>query len=70
MKIKYNEFDEEMNPFHPCLNCGHTEFSMNWDTGLYTCDSCGLPLEAEADNKRSKAKLKRFRKLNDDDEIY
>ena len=44
MKIKYNEFDEEMNPFHPCLNCGHTEFSMNWDTGLYTCDSCGLPL--------------------------
>ena len=70
MKIKYNEFDEEMNPFHPCLNCGHTEFSMNWDTGLYTCDSCGLPLEAEADNKRSKAKLKHFRKLNDDDEIY
>lgn len=70
MKIKYNEFDEEMNPFHPCLNCGHTEFSMDWDTSLYTCDSCGLPLEAEADNKRSKAKLKRFRKLNDDDEIY
>jgi len=69
MKIKYNEFDDEMNPFHPCLNCGHTEFSMNWDTGLYTCDSCGLPLEAD-DKKREKKKVKRFRNQNENDEIY
>tara|TARA_R100000541_G_scaffold59034_1_gene71548 strand:+ start:393 stop:602 length:210 start_codon:yes stop_codon:yes gene_type:complete len=69
MKIKYDEFDDEMNPFHPCLNCGSNKFSMDLDTGYYTCDSCGFPLEAE-EKKRSKKIVKRFRNLNDEDEIY
>ena len=70
MKVKYDEFDDEMNPFHPCLSCGHTEFSMNWDTGLYTCDSCGLPLQTEEESRKPKKQLKRFKKFNDDEEVY
>ena len=69
MKIKYDEYDDEMNPYHPCLKCSKTGFSMNWDTGLYTCDSCGESLEAEAE-KKSKRVVKRFRGLNDENEIY
>lgn len=68
-KIKYDEFDDEMNPFHPCLKCGATEFSMNWDSGLYQCDSCGQTLQAEYE-KKTKKTVKRFRNLKDDNEIY
>ena len=68
-KVNYNEFDDEMNPFHPCLKCGATEFSMNWDTGLYQCDSCGATLENELE-KKSKRVVKRFRGLKEDDEVY
>jgi ribosomal protein L37AE/L43A len=68
-KIKYDEYNDEMNPFHPCLNCGHTGFSMDWDTGLYTCDSCGLTLEAEQQKKEKKT-IRRFRNLKDEDEVY
>jgi ribosomal protein L37AE/L43A len=68
-KVKYDEFNDEMNPFHPCLKCGDTEFSMNWDTGLYQCDSCGESLKAEVE-KKSKRVVKRFRGLNDENEVY
>jgi len=71
-KVNYNEFDDEMNPFHPCLKCGHEEFSMNWDTGLYQCDSCGATLEIdEPKNTKMKQNVKRFRGLKkEDDEVY
>ena len=69
-KIEYDEFDDEMNPFHPCLACGCKEFSMNWDTGLYECDSCGLALEVGDKKEKSKPTLKKFRRLKKDDEIY
>jgi ribosomal protein L37AE/L43A len=69
-KIEYDEFDDEMNPFHPCLACGCKEFSMNWDTGLYECDSCGLALEVGDKKEKSKPTLKKFRGLKKDDEIY
>tara|TARA_R110001592_G_scaffold301508_1_gene572878 strand:+ start:1401 stop:1616 length:216 start_codon:yes stop_codon:yes gene_type:complete len=69
-KIEYDEFDDEMNPFHPCLACGCKEFSMNWDTGLYECDSCGLALEVGTNNKKVKPKVKKFRGLKEDDEVY
>ena len=69
-KVNYNEFDDEMNPFHPCLKCGAEEFSMNWTTGLYQCDSCGETLEAEEKNQKMKKNVKRFRGLNDEDEVY
>ncbi len=69
-KIKYNEYDDEMNPFHPCLACGHEEFSMNWDTGLYECNSCGLALEIEEKKNKKQKTLKKFRGLKEDDEIY
>ena len=68
-KINYDEYDDEMNPFHPCLSCGAEEFSMDWDTGFYTCNSCGLPLEVEG-AKKVKKKVKKFRGLKEDDEIY
>jgi hypothetical protein len=69
-KIKYDEFDDEMNPFHPCLSCGGEGFGMNWNTGLYECNSCGLTLEV-AEKKENKPKsLKKFRGLDIDDEIY
>tara|TARA_R110000796_G_scaffold2240_2_gene8967 strand:- start:2011 stop:2223 length:213 start_codon:yes stop_codon:yes gene_type:complete len=68
-KVSYDEFDDEMNPFHPCLKCRSKEFSMNWNTGLYTCDSCGESLKAEVE-KKSKRVVKRFRGLKDEDEIY
>ena len=71
-KVNYNEFDDEMNPFHPCLKCGHEEFSMNWDTGLYQCDSCGATLEIDEPKiTKMKQNVKRFRGLKkEDDEIY
>ena len=69
-KIEYDEFDDEMNPFHPCLACGCKEFSMNWDTGLYECDNCGLTLEVGDKKEKSKPTLKKFRGLKKDDEIY
>ncbi len=53
-KVKYDEFDDEMNPLHPCLKCGATGFSMNWDTGLYQCDSCGAVLEIDESEKNKK----------------
>ena len=31
--------------FHPCLNCGEEEFSMDWTVGLYSCLSCGESIE-------------------------
>lgn len=69
-KIEYDEFDDEMNPFHPCLNCGCEDFSMDWDTGYYTCDNCGLPLEVGDKKENKKKSLKKFRNLKDDDEVY
>lgn len=69
-KIEYDEFDDEMNPFHPCLACGCKEFSMNWDTGLYECDNCGLTLEVGDKKEKAKPTLKKFRGLKKDDEIY
>ena len=71
-KVNYNEFDDEMNPFHPCLKCGAEEFSMNWTTGLYQCDSCGATLEVdEPKNTKMKPNVKRFRGLKkEDDEVY
>jgi transcription elongation factor Elf1 len=69
-KIEYDEFDDEMNPFHPCLACGCEEFSMNWDTGLYECDNCGLTLEVNPNKKKLKPKVKKFRGLKEDDEVY
>tara|TARA_B100000780_G_C21058913_1_gene425538 strand:+ start:344 stop:556 length:213 start_codon:yes stop_codon:yes gene_type:complete len=68
-KIRYDEFDDEMNPFHPCLRCGCKTFYMDWDTGLYTCESCEATLENELE-KKSKRVVKRFRGLKEDDEVY
>lgn len=69
-KIKYDEYDDEMNPLHPCLKCGATGFSMNWDTGLYQCDSCGEVLEVDEPKKKKDMKVKKFRDLKRDDEVY
>ena len=70
-KINYDEFDDEMNPFHPCLKCGAEEFSMNWTTGLYQCDSCEATLEVDdTKSTKMKKKPKRFRGLKEDDEVY
>ena len=69
-KIEYDEFNDEMNPFHPCLACGCKEFSMNWNSGLYECDSCGLPLEAKQERKEKRRLVKRFRGLKDDEETW
>ena len=68
-KVKYDEFNDEMNPSHPCLKCRSTEFSMNWETGLYECLGCGESFEVEMERKKKKI-IKRFRGLNDENEIY
>lgn len=65
-KIKYDEYDDEMNPFHPCLNCGWEEFNMNWDTGLYICGKCEEPVGQTKKLEKKKKQIKRFK----EDELY
>jgi len=54
-KINYDEIWGE-DPFHPCLNCGATDFYLDPKTELYTCCSCGETLVEPplSDNPRSK----------------
>ena len=68
MKIKYNEYDDEMNPFHPCVACEADEFEMDDATGFYKCTACGEVLIAQPNLKKRKKVVKRFR--DEDDEVY
>ena len=71
MKINYNEYDEEMNPIHPCLACNALEFEMDQATGCYKCAACGELLKDDPPQKkvrRKKQVVKRFR--DGDDEVY
>lgn len=70
MKINYNEYDDEMNPFHPCVACGAHEFEMDQATGFYRCKACGEILTTQDNSKkvRKKKVVKRFR--DGDDEVY
>ena len=66
-KIQYDEFDDEMNPMHPCTYCGCEDMQMNWDTGLYECASCGQPLVVQQERREKRRLVKRFRG-NEEDE--
>lgn len=58
-KINYDDVWDE-DPFHPCLNCGCTEFALNPVTELYTCCNCGETMvEPPLTNKPRKKPLKR-----------
>ncbi len=72
MKINYNEYDDEMNPIHPCLACNSIEFEMDSSTGYYKCAACGEILKDSPPQKKVRMKkkqvVKRFR--DGDDEVY
>ena len=44
-KINYDDWMED-DPFHPCLKCGSEEFEIDYETDLYTCQTCGETLLA------------------------
>jgi hypothetical protein len=68
-KVKYDEYDDEMNPSHPCLACGGLEFNMDWDVGLYACEKCEEPVGQVKKMMKPRKKIKYFKELNGEDEI-
>jgi len=62
------EEELEKEGFHPCLNCGGDEFSMDWERGLYVCDWCDEAMKSPP-MKKEKVRLPKITKGNWDDEI-
>ena len=59
-KINYDDWIED-DPFHPCLKCGSEEFEIDYETDLYTCQTCGETLLAPKKAKTRKTIKKPFR---------
>ncbi len=65
MKIDLEDYLEE-DPFHPCLKCGHKAFTLNSQTGLYSCESCGAAMTAPEPMQKKKRLLKKRPRLEED----
>lgn len=59
-KVNYEDVWDE-DPFHPCLKCGGYETTLNRETTLYSCATCGEPLVAPKESTKA-GKIKHIKK--------